>query len=102
MEWRDPRTLLCIDRLDVFLKKLYFDVIGGLRSRDADLIVSLYRKHIAIRTGGLEPPDSFDASHHVAKKSVDDYETCARQLLHPFGSTAFAWSLPFRLAQICV
>jgi hypothetical protein len=81
MEWRDPRTLLCIDRLDVFLKKLYFDVIGGLRSRDADLIVCLYRKHIAIRTGGVEPPDSFDASHHVAKKSVDDYETCARQLL---------------------
>lgn len=81
MEWRDPRTLLCIDRLDVFLKKLYFDVIGGLRSRDADLIVSLYRKHITIRTGGVEPPDSFDASHHVAKKSVDDYETCARQLL---------------------
>src|SRR5690606_13981092 len=74
MQYRDPRQLLSIDHLDVFLQTLYFDVIGGGRSRDAGLIIALYRKHILCRTGGQEPPDLNNAKHHVQKLCVEDYE----------------------------
>lgn len=89
MEYKDPRSLLCIDRLDVFLKKLYFDVIGGGRSRNAALIIALYRKHIMLRTGGIEPPDLHQTGHHTPKNCVDDYEREALVLYRSMASEGF-------------
>ena len=89
MEDKDPRTLLSIDRLDVFLKKLYFDVISGGRTRDAELIVSLYRKHIQLRTGGVEPPDLNSADHHVSKSCIEDYEREALALYRSVKESGF-------------
>ena len=89
MEYRSPTSLLTANRLDVFLKKLYFDVIGGRRSKNADLIVVLYRKHISIRTGGVEPPDLHHSQHHIKKHSVLDYEESALRLLHSMEEEGF-------------
>jgi hypothetical protein len=89
MEYRDPQSLLSIDRLDVFLKKLYFDVVGGGRTRDAGFIVSLYRKHILHRTGGVEPPDCNNAEHHVRKSCIEDYEREALALYHSVSENGF-------------
>jgi hypothetical protein len=89
MEYKDPRSLLCIDRLDVFLKKLYFDVIGGGRSRNAAVIIALYRKHIMLRTGGIEPPDQHQADHHTFKSCVDDYEREALALYRSMEKEGF-------------
>lgn len=89
MEFRDPQSLLSIDRLDVFLKKLYFDVVGGGRTRDAGFIVSLYRKHILHRTGGVEPPDLSRAEHHVRKSCIEDYEREALVLYHSVSENGF-------------
>lgn len=89
MERQSPQSLLSIRRLDVFLKKLYFDVIGGRRTRNADLIVRLYRKHIAIRTGGVEPPDLHRPEHRINKQCVQDYEFWAYDLLHSIQTEGF-------------
>lgn len=89
MEYKRPESLLSINRLDVFLKKLYFDVIGGGRTRDASLIISLYRKHILQRTGGIEPPDLNRAEHHIAKTCIDDYEREAMALYRSMADNGF-------------
>ncbi|ESS15155.1 hypothetical protein MOLA814_00730 [Betaproteobacteria bacterium MOLA814] len=89
MEYRNPKSLLTVNRLDVFLKKLYFDVIGGRRSKNAELITALYRKHISIRTGGVEPPDLHSQGHHIKKQSVLDYEQSALKLLQSMETAGF-------------
>jgi len=96
MEHRNPTSLLTVNRLDVFLKKLYFDVIGNRRKADADLIVASYRKHIILRTGGVEPPDLNNSAHHVVKQGVQDYELEAHRLLQSIETNGFLqeWAIP--------
>lgn len=89
MEYKDPRSLLSIDRLDVFLKKLYFDVICCNRTRDASLIISLYRKHIRCRTGGIEPQDLNKLEHYVSKTCIEDYEREALKLYRSVSENGF-------------
>jgi hypothetical protein len=89
MEYIDPAKLLSIDRLDVFLKKLYFDVIGGGRKESSALIINLYRKHILIRTGGNEPPDLNCENHHIKKFTIKDYELQAYELYKSIESEGF-------------
>lgn len=79
MVYQDPQSMLSIARLDVYLKKLAMDVFAGKRVLQKNLILSLYRKHILIRTGGVEPYDPFNVSSWRAKNSVDDFveQACA-------------------------
>jgi hypothetical protein len=89
MKYVSPASLISLNRLDVFLKKLYFDVISGRRIEDSGLIKNLYRKHIFLRTGGIEPPDLYSEQHFTEKISIGDYEAQAQDLYKSIEAKGF-------------
>ncbi len=70
-------ALLAPSRLDLAAKYLFFRALSG--QGDPSVAESLYRRHIAARTGGAEPTDASTGAAS-AKRSVDDYVAAARSL----------------------
>ena len=80
-----PLNLLSPSRLDLVCKYLYFrQLLTSADANDADgtPAAQMYEKHIAQRTGGLEPQDPFQADPSTIEKlSVADYVRHAGLLL---------------------
>ena len=87
-----PLQLLTPRRLDLVCKYLYFRELRSATDTAprGSPVARLYQKHIAVRTGGLEPPDPFYTGQNTtAKQSVADYERHAKLLLTSLSSNGF-------------
>ena len=87
-----PLKLVSPSRLNLVCKYLYFrELISTAPAEPSpSFVAQLYRKHIAVRTGGIEPPDPFYAGPNTAQKqSVADYERQAKMLLNSLSSNGF-------------
>ncbi len=82
----DPVTQLHPSRLDVVAKFLFFRGLLTTPDPQAD---SLYRRHIARRTGGFEG----------AKSGVEDYAAAATRLLESLRSRGFDPDTPIRVGR---
>jgi tetratricopeptide (TPR) repeat protein len=84
-------ALLAPDRIDLAAKYLFFRALDG--RGDLAGAETLYRRHIAARTGGHEPPDATTGAAS-AKRSVDDYVAAARELHASMRAHGFAPAHP--------
>ena len=87
-----PLKLVSPRRLDLVCKYLYFRELRSATdpAPHGSPVAQLYQKHIAVRTGGLEPPDPFYTGPDTAQKqSVADYERHAKMLLNSLSSNGF-------------
>ena len=88
-----PTKLLSPQRMDLVCKYLYFRELVSARAADgtgASVAERMYEKHIHHRTGGVEPPDPYQAnSASDVKLSVADYTRQARALLASLQSRGF-------------
>src|SRR5262245_62505734 len=79
-----PAKLLSPQRMDLVCKYLYFRELVAARAAGetgALMAEQMYEKHIHHRTGGVEPPDPYQAhSAGAVKLSVADYTSKARAL----------------------
>jgi len=90
-----PLKLVSPSRLDLVCKYLYFRELNSTSEPRSSHAAHLYQKHIAIRTGGVEPPDPFYNGPSAApKQSVDDYERQAKMLLDSLRSHGFEPDAP--------
>src|SRR5262245_3440919 len=88
-----PAKLLSPQRMDLVCKYLYFRELVATRAvgeTGALMAERMYEKHIHRRTGGVEPPDPYQAtSASPVKLSVADYTRQARALLASLQSNGF-------------
>ena len=93
-----PSSLLSPRRLDLVCKYLYFRELlstAGVGEPEDSWAVQLYRKHVAARTGGIEPPDPFSQGpDEPPKVSVADYVRQAQALLSSLQHRGFDPAAP--------
>lgn len=87
-----PAKLLSPQRMDLVCKYLYFRELVLARAAggtSASIMERMYEKHIRHRTGGVEPPDPYEAKSSAVKISVADYTRDAHALLASLQSKGF-------------
>jgi hypothetical protein len=89
-----PAKLLSPRRMDLVCKYLYFRELASAQAAGgtgASIAAGMYEKHIHHRTGGVEPPDPYEAysGDSAMKVSLADYTRQAQTLLASLQSRGF-------------